>query len=125
MTMRIKKLKISGFRGFVRERPIDLSKPVTILYGDNAQGKSSVLNAIEWCLFGSECAGKDTKMRERVGWKPENRLRAFPCKVTMVCAHPDGDITLERVPKPSNRGLTISQKGQVICADVLGECTPF
>ncbi len=118
MKMRIKKLKISGFRGFAVERPIDLSQPVTILYGENAQGKSSVLNAIEWCLFGSECAGKDTKMRERVGWKPENRLGSVPCSVTMICQHPDGDIIFERVPKSSNKGLTILQKGQTICKDV-------
>lgn len=119
MKMTIKNLKISGFRGFTDERRIDLSQPVTILYGDNAQGKSSVLNAIEWCLFGSECTGKDTKMRERVGWKPENRLGSPPCKVTMTCRHPDGDIIFERVPKPGNKGLAVSQKGKTICKDAL------
>lgn len=117
MKMRIKKLKISGFRGFAAERPVDLSQPVTILYGENAKGKSSVLNAIEWCLFGSECAGKDTRMRERVGWRPENRLGSVPCRVTMICQNPDGDITFERVPRPRNKGLTISRKGQIVCSD--------
>lgn len=114
MQMRIETIRISGFRGFVKERVVDLSHPVTILYGDNARGKSSVLNAIEWCLFGSECAGKDTGMRERVGWKPGNRLGTEPCKVAMICQHPDGDIIFERTQVPKDRGLTISRKGQII-----------
>lgn len=119
MQMTIKTLIVSGFRGFVEERVLDLSKPVTILYGDNAQGKSSVLNAIEWCLFGNDCAGKDTGMRERVGWRPENRLGIVPCKVRMVCHHLGEDIIFERVPAAKNKGLTVSRGGRIISMDML------
>lgn len=70
--MIIKSLKVKAFRGFVKEAKFEFG-PVTILFGPNGTGKSSTLNAIEWCLFGKDCIGKDTGIRERKGWKYENR----------------------------------------------------
>lgn len=105
----IKSLKLSYFRGFTKERPLDLSSPVTILYGGNAVGKSSVLNAIEWCLFGDSCKGKDTGLRERVDWEPQNRKAPDRCKVQLVCQFEDGEVVFERVPtkKRGHSGLVI------------------
>ncbi|HUU87959.1 MAG TPA: AAA family ATPase [Candidatus Glassbacteria bacterium] len=62
-----KKVEIEGFRGFTQKIPIELENPVTLLYGRNHQGKSSVLNAIEWCLYGDKCIGEKSGIRERVG----------------------------------------------------------
>lgn len=53
MGLKLKSAIISGFRGFNPEVKIDFNAPVVVLYGENATGKSSTLNAIEWCLFGS------------------------------------------------------------------------
>lgn len=105
----IKSLRPSYFRGFTKERPLDLSSPVTLLYGGNAVGKSSVLNAIEWCLFGDSCKGKDTGLRERVDWEPQNRKAPDKCKVELVCQFDDGEVVFERVPskKKGRPGLLI------------------
>lgn len=70
--MKIKTLKVKGFRGFPKERKFDFAS-VTILFGPNGTGKSSTLNAIEWCLWGKECVGKETGIRERVDWEIKNR----------------------------------------------------
>jgi len=65
--LKIKKVEIEGFRGFTQKTSIEFDNPVTLLHGGNHQGKSSVLNAIEWCLYGDECSGEKSGIRERVG----------------------------------------------------------
>jgi DNA repair exonuclease SbcCD ATPase subunit len=51
---------------------LDFDRPATLLFGANGCGKSSTLNAVEWALFGDECAGKQTGIRERVAWPIAN-----------------------------------------------------
>ena len=68
----LKKLKVRGFRGFRGEEEFNFDCPATLLFGENHYGKSSTLNAVEWVLFGDECAGKQTGIRERVGWQIAN-----------------------------------------------------
>lgn len=49
-------------------------KNIIVLYGENHQGKSSVLNAIEWCLFGNKVAVvKEILINERMDWAIQNR----------------------------------------------------
>lgn len=105
----IKSLKLNYFRGFTKERSLDLSSPVTIIYGGNAVGKSSVLNAIEWCLFGESCKGRDTGLRERLDWEPQNRRAPDRCKVQLACLFDEGEVVFERVPgrKRGSSGLVI------------------
>src|SRR6266545_2833645 len=66
-------LKVRGFRGFLNEQEFRFDTPAVILFGENHCGKSSTLNALEWCLFGDECKGIQTGIRERVGWPVPNR----------------------------------------------------
>lgn len=76
--MRIKKLKIRAFRGFIQEKEFEFA-PITILFGANGTGKSSTLNAIEWCMWGKECTTIDnTGIRERIDWELENRKAQDP-----------------------------------------------
>lgn len=71
----LKSVRLEGFRGFATEAGVfEFSAPAVLLYGDNHQGKSSVLNAIEWCLYGDRCIGAKSGIRERVGgWEVVNR----------------------------------------------------
>ena len=50
-------ITIEGFRGFPKAVSFNFDSPVTLLIAENHQGKSSVMNAIEWCLFGEDCVG--------------------------------------------------------------------
>jgi exonuclease SbcC len=67
------RLKIRSFRGFADAQELNFDQPVVLLCGENHRGKSSTLNAVEWCLFGENCVGKKTGIRERIGWEISNR----------------------------------------------------
>jgi len=67
MSYKIESIEIEGFRGIVGKQQFDFNSPSVLLFGGNHQGKSSVLNAIEWCLHGDNCIGKKSGIQERVG----------------------------------------------------------
>jgi DNA repair exonuclease SbcCD ATPase subunit len=69
----LKRLKIRGFRAYTEYQEFIFDNPMTILFGENHRGKSSTLNAIEWCLFGNECIGAKSGIRERIDWEIPNR----------------------------------------------------
>jgi len=50
--MKLKQVKITGFRGFNKECPISLDADVVLIYGLNGTGKSSLTEALEWLFFG-------------------------------------------------------------------------
>ncbi len=51
--MIISRLKIKNFRGYAA-KTIDFSnKPVVLIYASNGVGKTTIIDAIEWCLTGS------------------------------------------------------------------------
>ncbi len=72
------RLRVRGFRGFAAEQDIVFGAPIVLLLGENHQGKSSTLNAIEWCLYGEECYGGSSGIRERINWEIPNRHLAGP-----------------------------------------------
>ena len=100
--MQLKKIKITGFRGFNGTQEFDLSSPVIILFGENGKGKSSFLNAIEWCLFGGEIIGKDTGIRERVNWEIKNR-HSKECIVELHITQNDKNYILKRTLKGKSK----------------------
>ena len=84
------RLKVQGFRGFAEEQEFAFDQPVVLLYGENRRGKSSTLNAVEWCLFGDECFGAKTGIRERINWEIANRYVGVSVAVTAEFNGPDG-----------------------------------
>ena len=50
---RIGRIAIEGFKGFTSRKDIDLRSRHTFLLGRNGNGKSSIIEAIRWGLFGS------------------------------------------------------------------------
>jgi len=57
--LKIRSITVKNFRTFYKEKkPIELSidpkKPVTVIHGKNGKGKTSLLNAIHWCIYGIE-----------------------------------------------------------------------
>jgi len=98
----LKKIGIQGFRGFTKLQEISFGAPLTLIHGRNRQGKSSVVNAIEWCLFGSEVAAmKYGDIRERDAWEVKNAVSPA-CYVECVFLSGDGKIlTVKRTYKIS------------------------
>jgi len=73
--IQVEHVQVEGFRGFPTKSDVfELRTPAVLLFGDNHQCKSSILNAIEWCLYGDQCVGGKSGIRERVGgWEVVNR----------------------------------------------------
>ncbi|MGB2678362.1 MAG: AAA family ATPase [Candidatus Acidiferrum sp.] len=83
-------IEICGFRGFTKSQKLALGRPLTLLSGGNRMGKSSIVNAIEWCLFGSEVAAiKYGDIRERDAWEVRN-LGSSTCYVVCTFQSADG-----------------------------------
>lgn len=56
--MKIFSIELKNFRQYRGEKKIDFStdikKPFTIIQGSNGAGKTNLMNAITWCLYGKE-----------------------------------------------------------------------
>lgn len=50
--VRVDNLVVGPFRGFMRQETFDLSRPVSLIYGANGTGKSSLCEALELALLG-------------------------------------------------------------------------
>ena len=59
MKITIQNIAIQNFKGFVSYQTV-LNPDITSFYGENGTGKTSLADAISWCLF-----GKDTENRQQ------------------------------------------------------------
>lgn len=50
--MRLKTLTVEGFRGFCHRQTVEFSDELTVVYGPNGTGKTSLGEALEWLLYG-------------------------------------------------------------------------
>lgn len=82
-------LRVAGFRGFHQVEEFALDQPASLVVGPNGSGKSSMLNAIEWCLFGSACTGRQTGIRERIDWLVPNQHLDAPAVTVELAAFAD------------------------------------
>lgn len=95
----LSKIETSGFRGITVKQEIAFGKPLVLIYGDNRNGKSSIINAIEWCLFGADVAAIKYGIREREAWQVRN-LNFPTCYVQCEFKTLDGKIlTVKRTYK--------------------------
>ena len=66
--MKITKIVLENYRQYANRQEIkfdveETNKNVTIIIGENGEGKTNLLNAISWCLYGEEFR-KKTKYKE-------------------------------------------------------------
>ena len=52
--MKLRSITVEYFRGFREKTEVEIHDGINAVLGENSSGKSSLLNAIEWCLFGRE-----------------------------------------------------------------------
>jgi len=58
-SLKISSITIKNYRTYFGEKPpiiisTDAKKPVTVIHGVSGRGKTSLLNAIHWCIYGKE-----------------------------------------------------------------------
>ena len=92
---RVQSLSIEGFKGFTARQEIDLKGRHVFLLGQNGNGKSSVIEAIRWGLFGS--TGR--RQNEIVA----NRSYTSVCRVILSIMQEDKQWRLQRT---LNRGVS-------------------
>jgi DNA sulfur modification protein DndD len=78
--MLIKKLKLVNFGPFFGEHELNLevsaNAPVVVLHGENMRGKTSILNAIRWCLYGDALSRQSVRTHQDIR-KPDHRLISY------------------------------------------------
>ena len=56
--MRIESIEIQNFRQYRKEKftfpRIKGKKDIHVIIGENGEGKTNILNALTWCLYGEE-----------------------------------------------------------------------
>lgn len=77
--LQLAEVKISGFRGIGSPLTFKFDRPCTLFLGENGQGKSSVLNAVEWAFYGEEVRRIGVLgIPERKSWRIENESVGRP-----------------------------------------------
>jgi len=90
-------LLAENFRGLSGEYSLDLDRDLTVLIGKNGTGKSSLLIAVEWCLFGAEATTKSgSEIDERGNWTLANDGAEGEVRVVLELRVRDGHARLTR-----------------------------
>ncbi len=69
--MYIEKIKLNNFRNY-EQLELDLNQNINIIYGNNAQGKTNILESIFLCSFGKSF--RTTKEKEMIKFNEESAL---------------------------------------------------
>ena len=85
---RIGRITVEGFKGFTQPKEIDLRNRHVFLLGRNGNGKSSVIEAIRWGLFGSTGRPNDIVANRGYGGR---------CRVEMSLARAGKEWRLRRL----------------------------
>lgn len=99
--MRIELVKIANFRQFYGEQNMrfsgDLKKNVTIINGLNGAGKTSILMALNWCLYGLGHEEKAVELINKRALSETKQGKAVQAKVNITFIHEGNRFTAERV----------------------------
>ena len=69
--MYIEKIRLQNFRNY-ENLEIDLNKNINIIYGENAQGKTNIIESIFLCAFGKSF--RTSKEKEMIKFNEEKSL---------------------------------------------------
>ncbi len=100
--MKIKKIKLKNFRG-AREVSLDLDiGQSALLYGDNASGKSSFLDALEWFISGkvAHLAGEEINLKDAL-----KNVTTGPSDESSVEVHFSTGLSGKRILNGRNKGF--------------------
>ncbi|HZW35212.1 MAG TPA: AAA family ATPase, partial [Isosphaeraceae bacterium] len=95
--MRLRSLRLAGFKTFARQTEITFDPGVTAIVGPNGSGKSNTVDAIKWVL--GERQAKDLRgrrMDEVIYSGGERRPRAAQAEVAIVIDNTDRRLPLDR-----------------------------
>jgi DNA repair exonuclease SbcCD ATPase subunit len=103
--VRFRKIQVKGFRAFSEQHVFDFDHSVVLIFGENGTGKSSLLNAIEFGLYGEieNLHGEEfTLTKDEIinDFAPEREA-----SVELSIVGSEGtEYTINRTKKPGERG---------------------
>lgn len=121
----IKSAKIDNFKCFNGEKEIDFSEKATYVSGDNETGKSSLADALAYCLTGKTSEGESTFTIVPIGMEKDgiSPSVALECLIREE-GKPDKPVTLSRVYKAAyNRERVFTGEYATECAINGTPCT--
>lgn len=92
---RLEQLRVEGFRGFTNPQTITFNGKNVFIFGPNGRGKSSIIEAIRWCLGQGSLGRPDIEFRNTFYEKQE-------CRVVLVLGGPQGQLTVQRELRPGH-----------------------
>ncbi len=105
--MKLRSLTVEYFRGFLEKTEVQIGDGINAVIGVNAAGKSSLLNAIEWCLFGRDVEVGGTGIGERTRWEvPWRNGQKTDTVVELKCESNEGSVSVCRTRKAGARRKT-------------------
>lgn len=110
MNIRIEKLTLANFKCF-RKKEIAFNGDVTIIKGRNGAGKTTIADAILWCLFGKNTEGKsdfDLKTHDINGKIIPNLDHSV--EIVLVTSDPE-DATFEITLKRTLKEIWVKKRG--------------
>ena len=100
--MKLKKIEINNFRQFYLKHTLEFNtlsdKKVTLIRGQNGSGKTALLNAFWWCLYG-EKTEKFKNSESLISLKAISKSQVgddISCKVSIVFDHDGLEYIIER-----------------------------
>lgn len=94
MDIRAKELTMLNFKGVIGERKIEFNERVTLVLGRNRTGKTTIADAIFWCLFGKNSEGKaDFGIKPR---KDGKYIEKLDHEVTLLLVADGREVSLKR-----------------------------
>lgn len=93
--MILKSLYLNNFRQFVDEKiefSLDKEHNITLVRGDNSAGKTTLANAITWCLFAD--AKLEGTLINKLVWENTKLHEKLTVKVEIVLIHAEDEYTI-------------------------------
>ncbi|MEK7383472.1 MAG: AAA family ATPase [Elusimicrobiota bacterium] len=115
MAKRIEKLSLTGFRGasIDVDLPFDAAKPITMIFGENGTGKSSIIDALDFV-----CNKEFGSVAEKSGTNPKEHVVALKktAKDLKVSLQYDGSVWTGVLDKglPSVAGPTAPPRARIL-----------
>ena len=100
--MKFKSIEIENFGPYFGLNKINLetnsNSPVILIHGENERGKTSLLHAFRWCLYGRTKDHSNRQINELnfANWDAAESGQDFKVSVTLVLSTEDNEITLTR-----------------------------
>ena len=93
--MKLKKIKIDGFKSFADKVEIDINDGITAIVGPNGSGKSNILDAVKWVLGDSVKSLRANKIADVIFQGSESRKPLSRASVSLVFDNSDHYLNTE------------------------------